>query len=409
MAVNAANTKAGLDALYKDVYGDKLTDLRPDFGILMDKIKFREGKKTGRDFVEPVQLTHEHGFTYGQGLVTLADIVVSQNEEAKVRGNSLTLRTAFAYDAAANMVQGGKESFIRGTEYKFRTMMESATYRLEAQMLHGSDSLGTVKTSAANDTDDTVEITDASWAPGLWSGAEQASIDIYSADKVTLRGTYTVESIDTSGKILAVPTASTLQTDGVVAGDVIMFAGSKGNEMVGLSSIAANSGTLYGINGAGYGLWQGNTSAVAGNLTLKKLYQGINGAVGKGLMETVCVLVSPATFSTLANDEASLRRYNAAGTKAVNGSEAIEFHGTNGLIKIVVHPMVKEGQAIAFPEGKAERIGATDITFKTPGRQDEMFQQIPDQTGYECRLYSEQALYLPCPAKCVSFSGITNA
>ena len=407
MAVNTANTKAGLDALYKDVYGEKLQDLRPDFGILMDKFKFRESKKTGRDFVEPVQLTHEHGFTYGQGLVTLSDIVLSAVDDAKVRGNSLTLRTAWAYDAAANMVSGGKEAFIKGTEYKFRTMMESATYRLEAQLLYGSDSLGTV--ASADDGADTITISDATWAPGIWSGAENAKVDVYESDGTTLRiGDLTISSIDSATKTLSF--SGTPNLSAVVAGDIIRFDGATGNEMVGLRSIVSNTGTLYGVSGATYGLWQGNSFGVgAANLTLKKLYQGINAAVGKGLMETVCVLVSPATFATLANDEASLRRYNAAGKEAKNGFEAIEFYGTNGLIKIVVHPMVKEGEALAFPESKAERIGATDITFKTPGRPDEMFQQIPDQTGYECRLYSEQALWLPCPAKCVYFSGISNA
>ena len=408
--VNVANTKASLDALYKDVYGDKLNNLRPDFGILMDQIKFRTSKKTGRDFVEPVTLTHEHGFTYGQGLQTLSQAIVAENEDAKVRGNSLTLRTAFSYDAAANMVEGGKEAFVRGTDYRFKNMMESATYRIEAQLLYGGDNLGSVKTSAANDTDDTLDITDATWAPGIWAGAENAEIDVYSSDLVTLRGTYKIASIDSAAKTLSVDAAATLQTDGVVAGDVILFKGAQGNEMVGMKRIATNSGILYGVNGSLYNLWQGNSFAVgSSNLTLKKIYQGVNQAIGKGLRESVCVLVSPATFATLANDEASLRRYNAASRKSERGAESIEFFGPNGSIEILVHPMVKEGEAMAYPKGRAERIGAQDISFKTPGRGEEMFRQISDATGYECRLYSEQALWLPCPAKCVYFSGISNA
>ena len=372
----------------------------------MKDVKFRESKKTGRDFVEPVALTHEHGFTYGQGLVTLSDIILAENDDAKIRGNSLTLRTAFAYDAAANMVQGGKEAFIKGTEYKFRTMMEAATYRLEAQMLYGSDSLGTV--ASADDGADTITISDATWAPGIWSGTENAVVDIYEADGSTVRlADVTISSIDSDTKTLSFSGSPSFAA--VVAGDIIRFKGATGNEMVGLRSIVSNSGTLYGIDGSQYSLWQGNSSAVgAANLTLKKLYQGVNKAVGKGLMEDVVCLVSPATFSTLANDEASLRRYSAS-SKAENGFEAIEFYGPNGKIKIKVHPMVKEGEAMAYPEKKAERIGATDVTFKTPGRGDEMFHQLPDQTGYECRLYSEQALWLPCPAKCVLFTGISNA
>jgi hypothetical protein len=132
-------------------------------------------------------------------------------------------------------------------------------------------------------------------------------------------------------------------------------------------------------------------------------------AVGKGLLEDVVVLVSPATFATIAADEAAFRRYNAASKKAQNGFENIEFYGPNGKIEIVVHPMMRELEAMAFPIKKAERIGATDLTFKTPGRGDEMFMQLHDATGYECRLYSEQAVFLPCPALCVLFTGISNS
>ena len=126
-------------------------------------------------------------------------------------------------------------------------------------------------------------------------------------------------------------------------------------------------------------------------------------------MEDLSVLVSPATYATLANDQASLRRYNAATSEAENGFETIKFYGPNGRIEVVTHPLIKEGEAIAFPHKRAERIGSTDLTFNTPGKGDEMFQQLSSQTGYECRLYSEQSIFLPCPAKGILFTGISNA
>ncbi len=45
-------TKAALDGLFKDVYGDSLKSLIPDFGILTKKIKFSTSEKLGRDFVQ---------------------------------------------------------------------------------------------------------------------------------------------------------------------------------------------------------------------------------------------------------------------------------------------------------------------------------------------------------------------
>lgn len=388
----------------------------------MSKVGFRTAKKIGRDFVEPVSLSHEHGFTYGQGLQTLGDIITSTEEDAKIRGNSLTLRTAFAYDAAAAMAEGGKAAFITGTKFKFERMMESATYRLEAQMLYGNAGLGTFDDTAtasiANTTEVTMAITAASWAPGLWAGSENAQVAIFDAAGVAIAGVttnkYTVLSVDTDAKTITLDAASGGDATATKAAleasaHTVFFYGAKGNEMVGLRSIVANTGTLYGVNGASYSLWQGNTHAVGGALSLKKIYQGVNRAVGKGLMEKVSTLVSPATFAILANDEASLRRYNAVSGKAETGFENITYYGPNGIIEVLVHPMMKEGEGFVAPLEKAERIGATDITFNTPGKDGEMFQQLHDQTGYECRLYSEQALWLPCPSKCVLLSGITNA
>lgn len=48
----SAHTKSTLDGLFKDVYGDKLDSLIPDFGILTKRIGFSSAKKTGRDFVQ---------------------------------------------------------------------------------------------------------------------------------------------------------------------------------------------------------------------------------------------------------------------------------------------------------------------------------------------------------------------
>jgi hypothetical protein len=410
MAINTANTKATLDALLKDVYGDALENLRPDFGVLVGKIPFRAAKTTGRDWVESVHLTHEHSVTYGAGLQTLQNIVPSIVDDAKVRGSAMTLRTAFSYDAAANMASS-KGAFIDATKFKFQNLMESATYRLELQMLYGSSELG--KVASIDNTAKTITISAATWAPGIWSAAEGALISVYDATGVTLRFSTAIVSVDAAAKTLTVSGGTTLT--GSVAGDRIVFTGALNNEMVGLRSIAAagtaaGPASLYGIGSAAYTMWQGNVFPVgAANLTLKKIYDGLVPAVGKGLMEDVVVLVSPATFSTMANDEAALRRYTAKTSKGDRGVDSIQFIGANGSIEVLIHPMVREQEAIAFPIKRAERIGASDLTMKVPGNNGDLFLNLPDQTGYESRLYSEQSIFLPCPAKCVLFTGVSNS
>lgn len=378
----------------------------------MKKIGFSESKKTGRDFVKSVKLTNEQGFTYGAGLQTLSSIISSDVDDAKVKGNSLTLRTGFSYDAAANMASS-KGAFIDATKFKFMSMMEASSFRIEQQMLYGGSGLGIVDAAPTNPSGTLYLITlsDASWSAGSFIGQEGAEIDVHVANTLSKRntGAAVIQSVDSENKQIVVDCPQDL-TVATVAGDVLYFRNSYGSEMVGLRSIISNTGTLYGVDGSLYSLWQGNTSAVAAaNLTLKKIYEGIAKAVNKGLMEDVVVLVSPASYATLANDEASLRRYNVARGQAENGFESIKFYGQNGVIEIIPHALVREEEAMAFPIKKAERIGATDITFKTPGKGDEMFQQLANETGYECRLYSEQAIFLPCPSKCVLFTGISNA
>ena len=427
----SAHTKSTLDGLFKEIYADKLDSLIPDFGILTKKIGFASAKKTGRYFIKPVKLTNEHGFTYGSGLATLQDIISSDVDDAKVQGASMTLRAGFSYDAAANMASS-KGSFMSATKYKFKAMMESATHRLEAQLLYGGDGLGIADSSqdsvtAVVDTKNVViPITVASWASGIWAGSEGAYVSLHTTaadvasaaeggDSSNTVNKFEIASVSSADKTITVVTkdgteAAALVVEIEAADYNIRWYGAISNEMVGLRSIISNTGTLFAVSGASYSLWQGNTYPVgAANLTLQKIYSGVNMAVGKGLMEEVVVLVSPATFATMAADEAALRRYNAESKKGKNGFEALEFHGPSGKIEVVVHPMVREQEAMAFPIKRAERIGATDLSFNTPGRSDEMFLQMASSTGYECRLYSEQALFLPCPAKCVLFTGISNA
>ena len=435
------HTKATLDGLYKDVYDGKLDSLVPDFGILVKMIKFNAAKKTGRDFVKAVKLSNEHGFTYGSGMATLQDIISSDVDDAKVRGSSLTLRSGFSYDSAANMASDAV-AFENATKFRFRAMMEAATHRLEAQILYGSSGLGIADSSqdsvtdVVNTTQVVIPIKPASWAAGIWAGQEGALVALFTVaanaasaaigNDGTTANKFEIASIDNNAKTITVKTASNAQALALVAeieaADYNIFYRGAANdstgaysiqEMVGIKSIVSNTGSLFGVDGAAYGLWQGNTYDVSvgggTNLTLKKVLQGVNMAVSKGLREDVVLLVSPATFATMADDEASLRRYGAE-KQSGRGTDNIVFQGTSGKIEVVVHPMVKEGEAMAFPKAKCERIGATDLTFKTPGKEgEEMFLQSPTYTGYEVRLYSEQAVFLPCPSHCVLFSNISNA
>lgn len=383
-----------------------------------------------------IHLSREAGFTYGSGLQTLAGIKTSDDDDAKVRGAPLTLQSGWSYDAAAALASS-KQAFIEGTAHKFSVMMEAAIYRLELQMLYGASALGVADSSDDATTQVTatskviIPITDASWSSGIWSGSEGAYVSLFlSASPYTASAAagddasntvnkFSIYSVDPTNKTITVNTkdgteAAALVVEIEAADYDIFFYGAynagTSYEMTGLHSILGNTGTLFGINAATYSLWKGNTYACgSANLTLERIFMGQAQAVGRGLLEDVSILVSPSTWSTVANDEAAYRRYNAQVAKAVRGFDSIQFIGPNGKIDIIAHPMMKDSMAFSFPTDKVVRLGASDLTFKRPGSSDQMVQEMATQTGFEVRLYSDQAIFCTCPNKCVLFSGISNA
>lgn len=423
-----SHTKSTLDGLYKEVYGESLETLVPDFSILQKKIPFKTKKKTGDKYVEAVQLTNEAGFTYGAGLQALNGAVASSVDDARVSGAPMTLQTGFSYDAAANMASSA-QAFQDYSSFRFKTMMAAASYRLELQMLYGNEGLGVADsgqdatTAVVNTNEVTVPILPASWAAGIWSGAEGSYVSLFTtaADTASaadgLDGTvnkFLVASVDTDAKTITLETtdgteAAALVVEIEAANYNIFFHGSRTNEMTGLSSIASNTGTLWGIDGSTYSLWQGNTyGAGSAALTLAKIFSATTKAVGKGLAEDVTCLVSPTSFAGLNATESGLRQYNTTvdNKKAQRGAEEITFFGPNGKIEVISHPMIKDGEAIIAPLKSANRIGASDLSFKTPGRGEEIFLQMSGFTGFEVRLYSEQAIFMPCPSKAVKITGI---
>jgi hypothetical protein len=222
-----------------------------------------------------------------------------------------------------------------------------------------------------------------------------------------------VSSVDLSAKTITVECADGTHAANLVS-DVetyaynLYFYGALAKEMVGLRGIVSNTGTLYGISGASYSAFVGNSYAVgSANLTLKKILSGVGRAVGRGLGERAIVLVNPQSFATMANDEAALRQYTAKTTTGDRGVSKIIYVGSNGPIEVISHPLMWESQAIAFPGDQALRIGSTDITFGRPGT-DEILFDMPSYGGVEARLFTDQAIFLPKPGHCVLFTGITN-
>jgi len=413
-----------LNGLFKAVYGDSVINLIPEASHLVKRIKFvGSDKETGDTYNQPVVLSNEHGITYaaaGSSAFTLNNSVALTMKNASLQGSQMVLRSSLSYDAAAK-ASNSKKAFVKGTELLVENMLESITKRLELQLLYGTSAngLGTPTDCALAGGVYTCTLSAATWASGIWAGSENAEIDFHDGSATALNTTAAISivSVDLDTRTItftgadkaAIKTAIDADSDESIT---IHWRGSYASEMAGIDKVITNSGSLFGISAADYGLWKGNSySASSADLTMAKLLSGISRAVERGLNEAVVAYMNPVTWSKLNSDMAALRRLDSSYNQreGKQGSESIKYYGQNGEVEIVSHNMVKQGEAFVVPVKKCRRIGSQDISFKRPGSSDQMFRELSDKAGYELRVYTDQAFFCEAPARCVKITGIVNS
>lgn len=404
------NTVSTLNGLFKTVYADKLQDLVPDFAILQKRVEFGSAdKELGGYYAQPVNLSQEQGFTYAGStgaVVSLNAAVNGTMKEAQVQGSELILRSQMSYGALARASKAGPKAFKRASAWKVEDMNNSMRKRLEIAMLYGQVGVGTVSGLSSQ----VITLSAATWAGGIWAGAEGAVIDVYQSDLATLRqGGLVITAVDTDNRTLTV----TGTTTGIVANDVVFFKGANSSgtfaEMAGLQKIIANTGTLFNISASSYSLWKGTSYSVGGALTFSAIQTAVSKAVNKGLMESALAAFSPKQWGVLNNNEAALRVYDVKYNpkKNENGSESLTYHFVNGQLELVAHPMVKDGDGFIVPLDSLMRIGSTDVTFGVPGMDEQFFTLVSGSNAIELQCMCDQAIFLERPAHAVYLSGIT--
>lgn len=414
---------AALTGNFKEVYGEEIIKLVPEQYKFLRMLPFVEAEKElGNKYHQPVLLTRSHGVTYAaadSGAFALNDHVAPQTKDAFLQGSQMLLRDAISYDAAARANRSHK-AFRQTTQFIVEEMKDSMSYRLEAALLYGGVGLATVASSAnVSGTVTTLTVTLAKWAVGMWAGAENCPLDAYESGgtKINTNAKLVVTEVSLDNRTIKVSGNSSDITalDTYIAANAdatsLYFYGSKGNEMLGLDYLLSTSGSIFGIDNSVYNLWKGNSYSAGGALTMSKLLSAVAKGVERGLMQDVVALVNPNTWANLQSDLAALRRYDGSysSEKSENGSREICYYGQNGEIKIVSHAMIKHGEAFIFPPKRVKRLGATDVTFNTPGRGEEIFLQMPNNAGFELRCYADMAIIIEKPCHCIKITGIVNS
>lgn len=406
----SVNTKDSLDKMYQRSVADKVNKLIVPCAILQNKIPMDSKAKLGREYLEPVALTFEHGVTYGDGTAfDLLDPVAGIYDEAKVTSNPVVLRSQIS-QSAANRLANDEKAFLSWAGLRSEVMKESLAKRAEMELIYGGKGIGTVASTADVSASDvaTITISEATWAAAIWGGAENAVLEVRRG--ASLIASPTVTAVDCETRTLSV-SGTEAELDAIAQDDVLYFKGSYTNNMAGLDKIVTNTGSLFNISAASYQLWKGSSYAVTGALTFGKALKAVGKSVARaGLSGDVILLINPEVFEQLNSDYAAYRSsdssYNSA--KGSLGVKALEFHYQGGMIEIMPHPFVKIGDGFAFKIGSCKRIGATDVTFDTSvDGEGEFFLPLASKAGYELRCQYDYALFHNRPAEIVKLTGIT--
>lgn len=400
-------------ALFKRVWGDGTIKAVPNFAKLMKEIPFSKREKLGDMYVVPVLLQHEHGFSYGahgDGAFTLNSSVAGAVAQAQVRGAMIVLRSQLSYEDVFKATDAGPAAFEAAMGLVVSNMQESFAKRQELAFLYGQQGLATVSSISSG----VITITDATWAPGIWSGMKDCILESWTgitATETQHNTDLTVSAVSFSAKTVTVTGTSS----SVAAADVLYFKGARTStalkECIGIDKIVStSSGTIFNISATSYELWRGQSRAVSGPISMLSVLNAASDATNLGLMDDAKLYLPVKRWNALNGDQAALRRYGAYSSKAENGFEGITYHATNGAVEVEAHPFVKEGEGFFLPKPskKILRVGASDISFRRPGMSDEIFRELVDNAGLELRAFADQGIIATVPAQCVKLTGITN-
>lgn len=430
MAVTTTNTVEALEGLYKVVYGDGPEFLVPDNAKLYKEIKFAEAERIGKSFNFPVVLQLEQGYTYGGSsgdAFALNEAVSGLMDEASLDGSEGLLRTKMSYRAAAKAATS-QGAFKRAMGVSLEMHQKSHVFRRELELLYGRSATGLATSTATADSSGDIKLTisAATWAIGTWAGMEGASYNFFNASSGALISSSTdaifkLKSVDPENKTLTFSCTATGNTAAdAVEALYIDFAGARATmttthkafEGIDYAVTLAAGNTLWGLS-TDYTLWRGNSFAVGSKkLTLASVLGAANKAVGKaGLNEPVKLFVSPETWVDLADSISATRMTDSSysTSEGKNGVEKVIYHGANGAIEVVIHNIVKGGEAWLLPMKHLKRVGSTDITLNNPSNGNKIFLELAANAGFEYRSYSDFSLLIDAPAKCVKLTGIVNS
>lgn len=353
----------------------------------------------------------------------------------------------------------------------FEGLMSGSVKKAEALMLHGRRGIGQVEANSsvvaasttpgnelANPFDNNaagfvidISISPASWCEAIFLQSEGGTFDLYTnssgvpaAPKLnTASNTVLTAGVNQTGLVLLASNPPTPQSGATATGRLLRFfhtsgtAGGAGTGVIGgaafnsinagaflfyesggpstteyvsLTAMAQNTGTLFNVNGVQYSVARGNTVANVGNLKLADLVRYLARPINKGAMgKRIRAVVPTELFAQFANDESTLRRYNAATGDAKTGFESLEIYLPHkSVLEVMGHNLQKDGEVLTYVPEECQRIGSQDFDFvKRGSSKNNLILEVAQQPASEARIYAQFAPLADAPCHMLSLTGVT--
>ena len=429
--VETGGTSGTLAGLLKETYADKLEKLIPLSSVIQNIVPFvPKQKRPGNQYHQPVLVQYATNATWGTGGYTLNAINSSKSVDATLTGANIVHRDSIAYDLAAFAASGTPQSFEQAYGLVIENLYEVTSKYLELDLLYGAggspasgNSLAQTTTIAQNSaTQATVTISYGTWSLATFAGMETAGISFYNAGTLVASATsYTIVSVGVvpatstvGGTLVVTGTSGDITTLVALSGTTldIYWLSAYGNQMAGLRAIMTNTGTLFGVNASTYSLWQSNTfNCQNTQLTFGKVQAAAAIAANRGLATKATLFTSLPTFANLVDEQAGARMLDQSydEDKVKNGFTHIEYYSANGVIEVVPHMFVHQGEAFMLPKVETWRVGAFDDVVDTvPGMTGQFQVQTNNAASWEVRVMANQAVIVVKPAQSVILQSVVN-
>jgi hypothetical protein len=381
-----------LNGLFRQKYSKEVKTLIPDFGILQKRIPFSQAEMLGDFYHLPVVVADEHGFTYGGSSAAnyaLNNSIAMQLQDAQVTSSELTLTSQASYGAVSRSAKKGDTSVEQLVDLLMERMKASTAKRVEIALLYGQSAtgIGSIASKTGTSTSRVLTLSNATFAAGIWAGMENCQLDVYApagTAPINTIAPLVVTAVNVGLRTISVTGNATDLTnvDTAIAGSGanLFFYGagatvtSSGAEMIGLDAILVNTGTQFNINAATYNLWAAQSyDCGSAELSMAKVLAGLALPVARGLLQDIQIFVAPDSWANLNSDMGSQRMFDESydPKKAEKGVNSIVYHGQNGKIEIIAHPMVVLDRLTCRSEArdhKVKRITSSRTLLQTDGQ-----------------------------------------